>query len=125
MLIRAGATSMHALNTGLLGLALYYDSSQGRLRRAFLLYLAAVALHGLWNALAVLAGSRVIFSFEGLTDQGLAWVIFAVMMPLGLVMVGALYAVARRVHAVSPKVGEAEASPPGLAPSPAFEPWPR
>ena len=125
MLIRSGATTMHALNTGLLGLALYYDSSQGRLRRAFLLYLAAVALHGLWNALAVLAGSRVIFSFEGLTDQGLAWVIFAVMMPLGLVMVGALYAVARRVHAVSPKVGEAEASPPGPAPSPAFEPWPR
>ena len=69
MLIRAGATTMHALNTGLLGLALYYDRSQGRLRRAFLLYLAAVALHGLWNALAVLAGTRVIFSFEGLTDS--------------------------------------------------------
>ena len=123
MLIRAGATSMHALNTGLLGLALYYDRSQGRLRRAFLLYLAAVALHGLWNALAVLAGSRVIFSFEGLTDQGLAWVIFAVMMPLGLVMVGALYAVARRVYEVNPKVGDTEASPLATAPLPAFEPW--
>ena len=123
MLIRAGATTMHALNTGLLGLALYYDRSQGRLRRAFLLYLAAVALHGLWNALAVLAGSRVIFSFEGLTDQGLAWVIFAVMMPLGLVMVGALYAVARRAYEVNPKVGDTEAQALAPAPAPAFEPW--
>ena len=123
MLIRAGATSMHALNTGLLGLALYYDRSEGRLRRAFLLYLAAVTLHGVWNALAVFAGSRVIFSFEGLTDEGLAWVIFAAMMLLGLVVLAILYAVARRAYHASPKVDGTPKPPPALSPTPTLQPW--
>ncbi len=123
MLVRGGATSMHALNTGLLGLALYYDQSQGRLRRAIMLYAAAVALHGLWNGLAVLAGSRVILSFEGLSDQALAWLVFAVMGALGLAVIGTLYAVARRAYSVSAKVGDAEEAATPPAPLPTLEPW--
>jgi len=123
MLLRGGATSMHALNTGLIGLALYFDREQGRLGRAFLLYLAAVALHGLWNALAVFAGSRVIFEFEGLTERELAMVSFGAMAPLGLITLGTLFAVARWCYVRSPKAGDAGEDEPAAAPALTFEPW--
>ena len=124
MLIRGGATSMHALNTGLLGLALYYDRSEGRFRRAFLLYLGAVALHGLWNGLAVLAGSRVIFTFEGLTDSQFMWVAFGLMMALSIAVLSVLYIVARSAYRASPKVGEeTEAASPPSSGLPLLEPW--
>jgi RsiW-degrading membrane proteinase PrsW (M82 family) len=122
MLLRGGATSMHALNTGLLGLALYFGRAERRYRRAFFLYLAAVAMHGLWNTMAVLAGSRVIFSLESLTDRELAIVVFSVMGPLAIATVMALRAVARRAYRASPKIGDIEASAVAPTPRPAFDP---
>jgi RsiW-degrading membrane proteinase PrsW (M82 family) len=106
MLVRSGATCMHALNTGMLGLALYYGRAEGRLSRAFLLYVAAVVTHGLWNGLAVLAGTRLIFSFEELTDRQVAALAFGVLAPLALATLGALYVIARRTYAASPKADE-------------------
>ena len=123
MLLRAGATSMHALNTGMLGLALYYGRAERRYRQAFLLYLVAVAMHGLWNTMALLAGSRIIFSLENLTDRDLAIVAFAVMSPLALASVTALYVVARRTYRTSPKVGDRAPALLTPATAPAFEPW--
>ncbi len=109
MLLRGGATSMHALNTGLLGLALYRGQSGSGLRRVFPLYLAAVATHGLWNTLSVLAGSRVIFSFSSLTDRQLAMLAFAVLAPLAIATLAGLRYVAHRAHQASAEVGEATA----------------
>ena len=107
MLIRGGATSMHALNTGMLGLALYFGRAQRRFFLPLRLYVAAVLLHGLWNGLAVLAGTRVIFSFEGLTDSQLSWLSYSVLTPLAIVTVTALYLIARRAYTESPKAGDA------------------
>ena len=107
MLIRGGATSMHALNTGMLGLALYFGRAQRRFFLPLRLYVAAVLLHGLWNGLAVLAGTRVIFSFEGLTDSQLSWLSYGVLTPLAIVTVTALYLIARRAYTESPKAGDA------------------
>ncbi len=124
MLLRGGATSMHALNTGLLGLALYFGRAEQRYRRAFLLYLAAVAMHGLWNAMAVLAGSRVIFSPENLTDRELSMVAFGVMAPLGIATLLTLRAVARRAHLASPATGDTTTPFAGGTIAPAHEPTP-
>ena len=121
MLIRAGATSMHALNTGLMGLAFYFGVAQQRYARGLLLYFAAVAIHGLWNTLAVLAGSRVIFSFESLTDRDLTIVVFAVLTPLALATLAALYVAARRAYRATPKLGEP--TPGEIAAAASFEPW--
>ena len=123
MLLRAGATTMHALNTGLLGLALYFGAAERRYRRGFALYLAAVALHGLWNTLAVLAGSRVIFEFESLSDRGISMLAFGVFAVLGLAMLAILYVVVRRVYQASPKLGPGESPPAAPVGQPAFEPW--
>ena len=81
---------------------------QGRLFVPLRLYVAAVLLHGLWNGLAVLAGTRVIFSFEGLTDSQLSWLSYGVLTPLAAVTVTALYLIVRRAYAESPKAGDAD-----------------
>jgi len=109
MLIRGGATSMHAMNTGLIGLSLYRGQSGYGLRRAFPLYLAAVATHGLWNTLSVLAGSRVIFSFSSLTDRQLAMLAFAVLAPLAIATLAGLRYAVRRAYQASAEVREATA----------------
>ena len=123
MLLRAGATTMHALNTGLLGLALYFGAAERRFGRGFALYLAAVALHGLWNTLAVLAGSRVIFEFESLSEREISMLAFGVFAALGLAMLAVLYVVVRRAYAASPKLDPRDSPPMAPVGQPPFEPW--
>jgi len=52
MLSRIGATMLHCLAGGLMGLAWYHVLSQQRWGRGLKLYAASVGLHGVWNALA-------------------------------------------------------------------------
>jgi hypothetical protein len=106
MLLRAGATSMHALNTGLLGLALYAGMQGRGVSLALVFYAIAVGFHAIWNGLSVLAGSRFIFEFNDLTDEQLSWIAFGIMAPLGIAVVIALWAVARATYRDSPKVGQ-------------------
>jgi RsiW-degrading membrane proteinase PrsW (M82 family) len=70
VLLRGGASSLHALASGIVGLGWYYVFS-GRPRRGFTLYLLAVGLHGTWNALNVLAAARVVPWLKDLSDHNL------------------------------------------------------
>ncbi|MCH8993727.1 MAG: hypothetical protein IH959_02020 [Chloroflexi bacterium] len=62
-------------------------------------------MHGLWNGLAVLAGSRVIFQFESLTDRQQTLAVIGVMAPLAIATLTLLYLVARRAYRESPEAG--------------------
>ena len=77
-------------------------------------------MHGLWNGLAVLAGSRVIFQFESLTDRQQTLAVMGVMAPLAIATLTLLYLVARRAYRESPKLGDADAPPTTLEPEAGF-----
>ena len=53
VLMRIGTSQVHCLTGGLVGLGWYFLRTAGRPWRAIGLYLAAVALHGTWNAVAL------------------------------------------------------------------------
>jgi hypothetical protein len=98
MLMRAGSTVSHALGSGLVGLGWYQALAVGRPLTGLLYYAAAVLLHGLWNALVVLVGSRLVIPWEGLSDSGLVLVVYAVMAPVALLFLAALFVVSRRLR---------------------------
>lgn len=110
MLVRAGATVMHAFNTALVGLGWYAGLREGRWRRALAAYGAAVAIHAAWNALAVLVSTRFILPLEGLSDRELAALGYAFMAPLACLLLAALMAMSRRVQ----RGAEAWVGPPGV-----------
>jgi hypothetical protein len=120
MLLRGGATASHALGTGMLALALYYERAEHRLRPALLLFAGAVCVHALWNALALLVSSGLIYDFEELTGSDVDSVILGLMSPLALAEIAALYLIARWAYRSSPKQGDQETA--GLAPVPPIEP---
>lgn len=70
MLLRGGSGSLHALASGIVGLAWYYFFA-GRRARAAGLFLLAVGLHSGWNALNVLTDARIIPYFRDLSDRSL------------------------------------------------------
>ena len=98
MLMRAGSTVTHALGSGLVALGWYQVLALGRPFAGFLYYAAAVALHGLWNALIVLVGSRLVIPWEGLSDSDLVLVVYAVMGPVALIFLAALFIASRRLR---------------------------
>lgn len=102
MLMRAGSTTAHALASGLVGLAWYQVMVLHRPLGGFLHYGAAVLVHGSWNALIVLVGSRLVIPWEGLSDSDLVLVIYAVMAPVALLFLGALFVVSRRLREPAP-----------------------
>ena len=102
MLMRAGSTATHALASGLVGLGWYQVLASGRHVSGFLYYAAAVALHGLWNGLIVLVGSRLVIPWEGLSDSDLVLVVYAVMAPVALLFLGALFVTSRRLRERAP-----------------------
>jgi hypothetical protein len=104
MLMRAGSTATHALASGLVGLGWYQVLALGRHLSGFLYYAAAVALHGLWNALIVLVGSRLVIPWEGLSDSDLVLVVYAVMAPVALLFLGALFVASRRLREPPPRL---------------------
>jgi len=102
MLMRAGSTATHALASGLVGLGWYQVLVLRRPLAGFLHYGAAVALHGLWNALIVLVGSRLVIPWEGLSDSDLVLVVYAIMAPVALLVVAALFVASRRLRERAP-----------------------
>lgn len=101
MLMRGGASGMHALAAGLVALG-WYDAMHGRGWRWFRWYAAAVLLHGFWNALNVLVGTRLLFPMEGLSDQALERLVYAAIAPLALASVAALPLIGRRLRRAEP-----------------------
>jgi RsiW-degrading membrane proteinase PrsW (M82 family) len=109
MLMRAGSTTAHALASGLVGLGLYQAIVLRRPLGGFLHYGAAVLVHGSWNALAVLVGSRLVIPWEGLSDSDLVLVVYAVMAPVALLFLAALFILSRRLREPTPIPVEAGA----------------
>jgi len=102
MLMRAGSTVSHALASGLVGLGWYNVLAVGRPLTGFLYYAAAVVLHGLWNALIVLVGSRLVIPWEGLSDSDLVLVVYAIMAPVALLFLAVLFVASRRLREPTP-----------------------
>jgi len=107
MLMRAGSTTAHALASGLVGLGWYHVLVLGRPLRGSLYYGVAVLVHGVWNGLIVLVGSRLVIPWEGLSDSDLALVVYGVMGPVALVFLGTLFVLSRRLREPAPAPLEA------------------
>jgi hypothetical protein len=61
--LRAGTGLLHIMTTGLVGWAMALAWRERKYLRLALAYLAAVIIHGLWNALAILSASGVVDAF--------------------------------------------------------------
>ncbi|MGD9144833.1 MAG: PrsW family glutamic-type intramembrane protease [Anaerolineae bacterium] len=93
VLVRVGATLLHCTTGALMGIAWYNTLIKRRWARAFGLYAACVAVHGLWNALSI---GMVFLSLDETTADpaasnqvmtGLGIVVLLVLLAtLGLVM---------------------------------------
>lgn len=70
MLLRGGSGALHALASGIVGLA-WYQLFIGRRTRGLSLFLIAVGLHSSWNAFNVLTVARIIPYFKDLSDRTL------------------------------------------------------
>lgn len=111
MLMRAGSTTAHALASGLVGLGWYQVMVQRRPFSGFLHYGAAVLIHGSWNALIVLVGTRLVIRWEGLSDSDLVLVVYAVMAPVALVFLAGLFVLSRRLREPAPVLAAAGVVP--------------
>ena len=56
MIGRIGPTSIHLLTSGLIGMALVRAKNEKRYLHLLGTYMLSVALHGLWNGMAIFAG---------------------------------------------------------------------
>lgn len=70
VILRAGATVVHSFTGGLMGLAWHTMLFERRWMRLLALYAMSVALHGLWNAVSVLATVSSLAFADG---EGGAW----------------------------------------------------
>jgi cytochrome c oxidase subunit IV len=84
------------------GLGWYQVLVMRRPLTGFLHYALAVALHGLWNGLIVLVGSRLVIPWEGLSDSDLVLVVYAIMAPVALLVLAALFVASRRLRERAP-----------------------
>jgi hypothetical protein len=71
VLLRVGATMLHCVTGGLMGIAWYALLAQRDWLRALALYVASVSIHGTWNALTVTM-TLVSVSSSGGSPQGIA-----------------------------------------------------
>jgi RsiW-degrading membrane proteinase PrsW (M82 family) len=97
MLVRGGSTSLHVLNTGLVGLAWWYGSFGQAKRRAWLLFSLAVVLHALWNGFAIVLDSRI-FGLETLSHEALTFVAYSIVGVLAMCFITAIPLIARRLR---------------------------
>lgn len=106
IIVRSGATLLHCLTGGLMGLA-WYQVSRGRWWRAMGLYAGSIAIHGFWNLLSV---GVALFSTDTstLAPSGLILALVVLLagtaLALALVLAGVLYGV-RRPPATSAEGG--------------------
>ena len=97
MLVRTGSTSLHVLNTSLVGLAWWYASFGREKRRGWLLFGLAVALHALWNGFAIVLDSRIL-GLETVSHEILTFVAYGVVAVLSVSFMTAIPLIARRLR---------------------------
>jgi len=115
MLIRGGSTSLHCLNTGLVGLAWWYWSIGARKGRAAGLYLVAVFFHAVWNGFSVTLDSEILW-LDTVDDRTLEIVAYVFVIGLASAFIVALPFLGRRLR---------EPPPPPVAGTPlaVMTPW--
>jgi RsiW-degrading membrane proteinase PrsW (M82 family) len=94
MLLRGGATSMHALASGLFGLAVYFAVCH-RWRRTAAFIAAAMLIHGAWNGLTVIAVSDALPLLDDLSERQVENLLSVVLGVWSLVNVAILVLTAR------------------------------
>jgi RsiW-degrading membrane proteinase PrsW (M82 family) len=131
VLARGGATLVHCFTGGLMGLAWYSVLAQRRWGRAAGLYASSVAIHGLWNGLAIAMTVLFLGSSEStvptigqmLTNLGVLAVLTmlaGLVLATGLGLAGLVYYVRNREPA--PRVSEPSTNlPQGTGPFPKTE----
>ena len=97
MLVRGGSTSLHVLNTGLVGLAWWYASFGRAKRRGWLLFALAVALHALWNGFAIVLDSRI-FGLDTVSHETLTMIAYGIVGVLSLCFISVIPLIARHVR---------------------------
>jgi hypothetical protein len=97
MLIRAGSTSLHCVNTGLVGLAWWYWSIGLRKRPAISLFLTAVLFHAIWNGFAVTLESEI-FWVGTLEDRTIELIAYGFVTIIGAAFVLAIPLIARALR---------------------------
>jgi RsiW-degrading membrane proteinase PrsW (M82 family) len=104
MLVRAGSTSTHVLNTALVGLAWWYWSIARRNRVAVGLFALAVLDHALWNGFSVTLYSQIWF-LDTLSNHALEVAAYSIIAVWSCGIIVAIPAIARRLRdAVPPPV---------------------
>jgi hypothetical protein len=101
MLVRGGSTSLHVLNTGLVGLAWWYGSFGQAKRRASALFALAVALHALWNAFAIVLASKIL-GLDTVSHETLTVIAYVSVGALSVVFITAIPLIARRIRELDP-----------------------
>jgi uncharacterized membrane protein len=128
IVIRLGATLLHCLTGGLMGLA-WYHVSRGSWWRALGLYAGSVAIHGFWNLLSVgvafFSADASTLALSGLT-LGLMVALAATALALTVVLTGFLYAVrpAATFAGDSGPLSDQGRGPERLSGPPAMDCWP-
>ncbi|TAK70526.1 MAG: hypothetical protein EPO22_01595 [Dehalococcoidia bacterium] len=115
MLVRAGSTSLHVFNTGLVGLAWWYWSIARRPRVGVALFGAAVAAHAIWNGLAVTLFSQILW-LRTVDNHILEIATYAMIGVLGPGLIGGIMLMARRLREPAPR-------PVAGTPLAAMAPW--
>jgi hypothetical protein len=97
MVIRGGTSSLHCVNTGLVGLAWWYWSIGKNHRAALGLFATAVLLHALWNGISVTLISEIVWldTLEDSTVEKFAYGFFAL---FAGAMIAAIPLLARRLR---------------------------
>jgi RsiW-degrading membrane proteinase PrsW (M82 family) len=97
MLIRGSGDSLHVFNTGVVALAWGYWSFGKRPRMAVALFSGAVAMHALWNGLAVTLFSKIFWlrTVDNRTLEIAAYSAFAV---ISVALMAAIPVIARRLR---------------------------
>ena len=107
VLVRAGTSLLHMTTSGLMGFAIVELFQRKRLGRFLATYLAAVLLHGLWNACAIGAGLASVGEMVGRPEW--IWDLPAALGGISVLSVGiffVLVAANRRVRSLVPAAQE-------------------
>lgn len=94
MLLRGGATTMHALATGVFGLGIW-EAAHGRRRRLVVYAAAAMLLHAAWNGMSVIVMADTLPIIDALSLDTAAAALSALLGGWSLVNVAVLALVAR------------------------------
>jgi hypothetical protein len=98
---RTGTNLLHITTTALIGWSLVSAWRSGKFGRLGLAYLAAVSLHGLWNAFSLISGMAETLLPSQPAGQLLAYAGLAGMLGLGVVCLAILFTANRRLRPVS------------------------